>query len=233
MTFENTDVVILCGGLGTRFRAVIDNQPKGLASVAGKPILDRIIDDLIEQGAKRIILCVGYLSEQIVEYYGNRTDVEFRFSTEDTPLGTGGAVKNATPLIQADKVLVLNGDSLCSISFQDLLLYHEKNESFLTVVTSYSKDIGDYGNLSLDEKGKILSFREKVKSDGSPLISAGIYLMNKDALNEIQGEYPISIEVDFFPEVVTKHNCMGYMTESEVMDIGTPERYKKINEILN
>ena len=229
---QDCDAIILCGGLGTRFREVMDDRPKGLAPVAGKPILELLVDDLVSQGIKRIILCVGHLRGHIIDYFKDRNDVEILFSIEETPLGTGGALKNAKGLIRSDHFLVLNGDSLCETYYGSLFNYHQEKGSFVTIVVSPVEESIDYGNVVLDAYGQILSFQEKVSTQVPALISAGIYLLNTEALSQMKCTYPLSIEQDFFPLIVHERPCFGFQISSQVLDIGTPERYKKISEQL-
>src|SRR5690349_21298843 len=108
------DAAILCGGKGTRLQPVISDLPKGLAPVRGRALLDILVEDLVAQGLRRIILCVGHMKEQIISHFSGRRDADFLFSEETAPLGTGGAVKNAAEFIRSDPFLVMNGDSMCS-----------------------------------------------------------------------------------------------------------------------
>ena len=85
-----TDALILCGGLGTRFRVVREDIPKALAPVQGTPLIDLLLDDLIAQGFRRIILATGHLGYQLKNYVKRRTDAEYIISNEPKPLGTGG-----------------------------------------------------------------------------------------------------------------------------------------------
>ena len=97
---EIPDVFILCGGQGTRFRAVREDIPKALAPINGVPFLDLLLDNLISQGCQRIILGTGYLSEQIEFYLQQRSDAEYLISREDAPLGTGGAIQLCSAIFQ-------------------------------------------------------------------------------------------------------------------------------------
>jgi D-glycero-alpha-D-manno-heptose 1-phosphate guanylyltransferase len=229
---QNCDAIILCGGLGTRFRVVMENRPKGLAPVAGKPILELIVDDLVSQGIKRIILCVGHLRVHIIDYFEDRSDVEILFSIEEKPLGTGGAVRNASNQVKSQHVLILNGDSLCKISFNDFCRFHHVNGSFLSMVVTPAENSKDYGNIALGEKGRIVSFKEKFTADNPSLVNGGIYLMQSSGMQSLQGSYPISIEHDFFPNIIKTEQCFGYILKDEVLDIGTPERYHNINQLM-
>ena len=232
-TLNQIDVLILCGGLGTRFRQVSDSIPKGLAPVGGKPLIELQIDALVANGARRIILCVGHLSDQIMTYFKDRQDVEIEFSEEKTPLGTGGALKNASRLIRTDLIVAMNGDSLCTVDYPSFVQQHREKKGYLSIVVSPSENTADYGTIELNTKNRILSFEEKtVKNTDQPaMVNAGVYLMEKTALSDMKGKYPISIERDFFPKIVKTKPCFAFPIPSMVQDIGTPERYRKINQL--
>ena len=100
-TTAEIDVLVLCGGVGSRLHPLISDRPKGMALIGGRPFLDILVEDLLKQGFRRIIFCVGHLKEQIIARYKSRDDAEYLFSQEDVPLGTGGAVQNALPLVAA------------------------------------------------------------------------------------------------------------------------------------
>ena len=95
----NTDALILCGGLGTRFRVVMEDIPKALAPVQGTPFIDLLLDDLIAQGFLRIILATGYLGNQIEHHVKQRKDAEYIISNESKPLGTGEEQSNLQKII--------------------------------------------------------------------------------------------------------------------------------------
>ncbi len=219
-----TDVFILCGGQGTRLRSVVSDKPKVLVEVGGKPFLDILLEDLFHQGFKRIVLGVGYLRSHIIERY--QGDKRIFFSEEEKPMGTGGAVKYAAPLITSEHLLVMNGDSFCEVDYACLQGFHFSKGALLSMVLTQSTDRTDTGNVTLDASGRIIDFQEK--SGTSSLINAGIYLMHRDALTYMPSEDVFSIEHDFFPSILKKP-CYGFVMESKVMDIGTPERYHIIN----
>ena len=120
---ENTDVLILCGGLGKRFREVRNEIPKVLAPVQGAPFIDLLLDDLVAQGFSRIILATGYLGDHHEHYVNQRTDPEYIISKEPKTLGTGGAIKYAEKHFQSSEILVMNGDSRTKINYFSLSVY--------------------------------------------------------------------------------------------------------------
>jgi len=114
--------VILSGGLGTRLRSVVSDRPKVMAMVAGRPFLTHLLDQLVESGIRKTVLCTGYMAELIQNELGERyRNMELAYSVEDTPLGTGGALRNAIGQISGNMLLVLNGDSYCSCHIADFM----------------------------------------------------------------------------------------------------------------
>ena len=110
MDLSKLDTVILAGGLGTRLQPVLKDKPKCLAPIDGIPFIDILLDDCIEQGLQRFIICVGYLKEQVIEHLCKRNDCIIVFSEEDTPLGTGGAsiIKIFRPILYFETINILN-----------------------------------------------------------------------------------------------------------------------------
>ena len=160
---QNIDVVILCGGLGKRLQSVIHNQPKVLAKIWDTTFLDILLNKISTYGFKNIILCTGHLKENIkkyVEYYYNNTnDYNIKFSEEETPLGTGGAIKNAKLLINSDNFIVMNGDSICDIDFNEFYKFHINNNAIISIILSNST------NASLGTPSTFSYIAFKISSD--------------------------------------------------------------------
>ena len=165
------DVFILCGGQGTRFREVREDIPKVLAPINDVPFLDLLLNDLVDQGCRRIILGTGYLSDQIESHIKKRSDADYIISVEKLSLGTGGAIRHAMPLFQSDQVLVLNGDSYIAFSVNKLLHFHKSRQAEATILLSSGTKGIDYGNVELGEDHRILSFYEKPKHSEGQLVN--------------------------------------------------------------
>jgi NDP-sugar pyrophosphorylase family protein len=226
------EVLILCGGLGTRLRSMFPDIPKGLATIGNKTFLDIQVDELLDIGFQRFIFCVGHLKNKIIERFQTREGGDFLFSEEEKPLGTGGAVKNAESLIKGDRFFILNGDSLCHLDFREFYQNHLSQEAFLSIVLSQALNVEDYGNVIIDNSGKIQSFQEKIKKKGEGLINGGIYLIEREALSMMPSNFPFSLEHDVFPHLLNQKKCSGFVVKSDVLDIGTPERYQNINQLM-
>lgn len=119
---------ILCGGQGTRLRPVIGDLPKCLAPVAGRPFLSYVLENLNSQGVERFVLCLGHGHKQVTRVpWKCSGDTRVFFSIEEEPLGTGGALRNALPLLDTDPVLVVNGDTFCKFELNSLLQEYNQN----------------------------------------------------------------------------------------------------------
>ena len=217
------DAIILAGGAGTRLRLVVSDRPKVLADVAGRPFLDMLIENLSAAGFKRIILSVGFMKDDIKGRYAQTGGV--LFAEEATPLGTGGGAKHAVALAHGDDVLVMNGDSYVTggVDLAAFRNFHKAKGADVTIMLARPRKEKDYGAVSVDRDGRIVRFSEKADESGEHFMSAGIYFLKRSAFEKMpQGAF--SIETDFFPKLVGKA-FYGFVTDGEVVDIGTPERY--------
>jgi len=221
------DAVILAGGLGKRLRSLVDDRPKPMATIRGRPFLDILIDDLTRQGFRRFILCVGHRGDQIVAHLRSRADAEFVFSEERVPLGTGGAIRHAAHLLHSDPFLALNGDSLCRIDYERFIAFHRERNAAASIAVAPARGRSDGGTVELADDARIVRFREKASdaSAASAYINAGIYLLHRDLPASWPQSDPFSLERDVFPQLVSGKNCHGFVVDAEVVDIGTPERY--------
>jgi len=221
----SADAVILCGGLGTRLRPVSGDLPKVLMLFAGKPFIDILIESLLPFGFRRFILCVGHLQEKVRAHFRAR-DYEVLFSEEAEPLGTGGAVKNARPFIAGSSFLLLNGDSICPTDLNRFHDFHVRKGGVLSIVLTRPLSENAYGMVELDREDRIVAFREKAEARKGSFINAGIYLAECGIFDLMPEAARFSLETDLIPAVLP-HGCYGLVTEAELIDIGTPERYAR------
>jgi NDP-sugar pyrophosphorylase family protein len=231
MDISSIDVLILCGGLGTRLRSVTGCHPKSLAKVGTQPFLDILIEYLYQFGFRRFILGVGYKAEHIKRHYLRLKypDMHIVFSEEKMPLGTGGAVKNAKQLIRSDDFLVLNGDSFVEFDAIRLLLFHQKKDAIITILVRQNADHADYGNIKLGLDSRLTSFVEKKNQTGKTYINAGVYVFKKEMFRAMPRKKKFSLEKEVFPRLVVAGSVFGLRTKGYFVDIGTPERYADAN----
>jgi len=228
---KNIDVLILCGGLGKRLRKIVSDRPKSLALIQNRPFLDILLSQLFKQGFKRFVLCIGFKGRKIRDYFtkcsGNK-NIEFSF--ESTPLGTGGAIKKARRHINSNPFLVLNGDTLCKVNFENLIKAHLKHKSLLTIVLAKDKKNKNTGKVRIDKRKRVIEFTEKAGASSKYFNSAGIYLMQKDIFSFMH-KNKFSLEYDLLPSLLSR-KCFGFATRAGFIDIGTPEEYRLAQRLI-
>lgn len=225
------DVVILAGGLGKRLAGVTGGGQKVLVEVNGKPFISILIDYIASQGGERFILCTGHGADAVERYLKDtHKEQEIVFSREETPLGTGGAIKKGSTLVQTPTFLAMNGDCFCVIDYNALIAFHGAKAAKATLAITHLDDARDYGTIEVNDKREILAFKEK--QPGSAFINTGTYCLDRNVFSLAETKDKFSIEYDFFPHLVGK-GFYGFEVENKFIDIGTPERYAWAQEHLN
>jgi D-glycero-alpha-D-manno-heptose 1-phosphate guanylyltransferase len=226
--------IILVGGMGTRLRSVVASKPKVLASIGERSFLELLVCQLRSQGIRHLVMCTGYLADQIESRFGDGRiwGVSIEYSKEQTPLGTAGAMKLAQRYLRdIPEFLVLNGDSFLEIAFHDLMVFHREHDGALaTMAVLRVKDTSRYGSVQVDASDRITAFTEKAGSNPSGLVNAGVYVFSQAVWQHIP-EGPASLEKDLFPRLL--HRGL-YAQEQHGMfiDIGTPADYARAQRLL-
>lgn len=231
------EAILLCGGLGTRLRSVVSDRPKPMADIAGKPFLHYLVKMLSESGVKHLIFALGYMGEQIEAYFQSGEDygLSISYSYEDSPLGTGGAIRNALSNVSGENVLVLNADTYFHTDYESLLREQIKNKAAMTIASRKIEDISRYGAILKDESGRILRWNEKMSSDQAEApcpgeINGGIYVMQKSLIEKIP-EGKQSLENDCIPAWLEDGLYLQAVpSDGYFMDIGIPEDYAQFKE---
>lgn len=229
---EETTAIILAGGLGTRLRTVVSDRPKVLAPVAGRPFVTYLLDQLRDAGISDIVLSTGYLAEQfetiIGQCYG---DQAIRYCHEESPLGTGGAVKLAGRMVQRDCVLVMNGDSYTDVDLADLVGGHQQQGQDASLLLVSVDDASRYGTVKVGVDGRVVEFLEKQTITGGGLINSGIYVLGKYLLEEIP-DGKCSLETDVLPNWLRRWQVRAYITQNPFIDIGIPKAYERSHRFM-
>ncbi|EAH6287963.1 nucleotidyltransferase family protein [Campylobacter coli] len=215
--------IVLAGGLGTRLKSVVQDLPKPMAPINGKPFLAFVLEYLKKQGIAEVILSVSYKYELIQEYFKDEFEgMKIRYNVEKELLGTGGAIKDALKLIQ-NQVYVLNGDTIFDIDLKKLFL----NNSKICIALKQMQNFDRYGTVNVDDQGIVTSFEEKVfKKQG--LINGGIYLLKKDIFDNFDLEKKFSFE-KFLQENFELLKIQTQIFNDYFIDIGVPEDYMRFN----
>lgn len=221
------EAIILAGGLGTRLRSVVNDVPKCMAPVNDIPFINFIITYLKKEGVERFIFSLGYKSEIVIDYV-NKTfpDLDKAYVIEDTPLGTGGAIKLACSKATGTDVLILNGDTLFNINLKDLSEFHTDKKADFTVALKEMRNFSRYGSVEIDKNYAIKAFNEKSYCEKG-FINGGIYALNinsfmAEALPDI-----FSFEKDFLEKNIGNKKFYGLECEYYFIDIGIPEDYDR------
>ncbi len=224
-------VIILAGGLGTRLRDVINDVPKPMADINGRPFLELLLDNLLFFGASEFIICVSYLKEHIINYFGtNYKTIPIYYSVEEEPLGTGGAIKQAFELYHIENALVINGDSFLQLDYAQF--YKQNLEQKLAIALRYVENANRYGLVEL-KNNIVKSFTEKKDEQKAGYINGGIYYINK-SLFENTTKKVFSFETEILEKVVHEINVPAIIADNYFIDIGIPESYyKACNELID
>ncbi len=224
--------LILVGGLGTRLRSVLSDRPKALAPVGGRPFLAFLFDQLQTAGVRRAVLCTGYRAHQVEETFGPRYgDLALAYSREETPLGTGGALRLALPLLEGETALVLNGDSYVDCPLGEFHAWHRDHGFPGSLLLTWVEDAARFGTVEADGAGRIQAFREKQGLHQPGWINAGVYLLARRLLEALPADRPVSLEREGFPAWLAG-GLGGYARRAAFLDVGTPESLARAEAFL-
>lgn len=225
-------VVILAGGRGERLKPVTDTIPKPMISVNGKPFLHYQLERLRSSAFLDIVLLVGYRAEQVRDYCGDgsRTGQRIRYSYEKTPLGTGGAIKNAEKILD-NEFMILNGDTYLEIDY-DLLVDYFHGAGTLGVIVAYADGRGQIPcNMKLDSTNCVIHYDKRATS-GMTHVDAGVAIFKKEILNIVPAGRFCSLEEEIYARVIERRELAAFPTETPFYDMGTPVGLKSLERIL-
>ncbi|MGC8863046.1 MAG: nucleotidyltransferase family protein [Armatimonadota bacterium] len=224
---------ILAGGKGTRLRPVVPDRPKVLAEINGRPFVFYLLEYLAGYGIRRVILCTGFMSEQVRHTVGREfAGIKVSYSRETEPLDTAGALRLALRRIDSDPVLVLNGDSLFTADLEEFYCRHTTSGATGSLLLVEMTDCRRYGTVRTDDSGRVISFEEKSDRPGSGYVSAGVYILSRQIVESIPPGKPVSIEREVFPAWVGR-GLYGFVGNGSFIDIGTPESYTLAGSLLD
>lgn len=212
-------------------RPLTQALPKPMLPVGEKPFLEYILERLKEYGITHIVLCVGYRWQKIQKYFrdGRQWGMRIQYSVEETPLGTGGAIKHAASLLE-EEFIVVNGDTYLEIDYHDFLAFYKKVKHPVIALTEV-EHAERYGIVEHDNRHRIISFTEKGKGEGKHWINGGVYLFQKKVLASIP-KGKVSVEREVFPVLAKKGLLSAYLCKGLFVDMGTPESYERAKKLF-
>lgn len=225
-------VLILAGGLGTRLRSAFASGPKSMAPIGGRPFLEFLLRQIRDAGFRHVLLCVGYGRDQIEQWLsdGRKWGLHVRYSVEDEPRGTAGAVKLASGLIHSETFLLLNGDSFFAVDLNKLVQAHLESGALVTMALAKVQNPGRYGTVDLTSSGEISRFCEKkekaVDTRRWHLVNGGVYAFRKSVLDIVPESGVVSLEREIFPQLLAK-GIKGFISDGYFIDIGIPDDFRR------
>ncbi|MGB8451179.1 MAG: NDP-sugar synthase [Anaerocolumna sp.] len=226
--------LFLAGGLGTRLKPLTDKLPKPMVPIMNKPLLERTMLNLIKCGITEVVISTCYQPEYIKNYFGDGKDfnLKIEYIVEDSPMGTGGAIKLAQDYFE-ESFVVYNSDIISDINLNKMIDYHKSSQAVATIAVTQVKDPSMYGVIEYDSDGYAISFKEKPKPGEtySKSINAGIYIFEPEIFQAIDSDGAVSIEREIFPKLLEENKKIGiYQSGSYWMDIGNIEKYTQTHK---
>jgi len=230
-------LIILAGGKGTRMGELARQLPKPMLPIAGKPLLEHQIALARRYGITDVILLTGHLGDMIEDYFGDGAEfgVRIRYHREASPLGTAGALKEIEPWIE-DDFLVFYGDIVMDVALDRLTAFHRAHRPLATLVVHPNNHPHDSDLLAMDAAGRITGFFPKPRPSGvyyRNLVNAALYVLSPELLRAIPLGQFADLGRDIFPALVQGGApVFGYNTPEYLADVGTPERFRKVEADL-
>ena len=222
--------ILLVGGMGTRLMPLTHDTPKPMLPIAGLPVTEHQLIAAKRAGIKTIVLATSYLSEVFTPYFGDgsKWGLDLRYAVEETPLGTGGAIKNAATALNLtagsdEPIVIFNGDVLSSHDLGKQIQEHINHQADVTLHLTHVDDARAYGCVPVDENGRVTAFLEKMENPITNTINAGSYVFHPSVIETIAANTVVSVERDVFPALVAAgEKIYGYVEDAYWLDIGTP-----------
>lgn len=224
-------LVILCGGLATRLRPLTEKIPKSMIIFKNKPFLWYQLELVKKHQIYDIVLCVGYLSNQIKNYFkkGKELGINIEYSEEKEPLGTAGALKNAEPLLD-NEFFIMNGDSYLKFDYNKIFNYFKMRNKLALMVVYHNYNKFDISNVSVDND-LIKSYNRKIQTSDMTYIDAGLYVFKKEVLKLIPSNTKIMLD-DIFVKLIKQKQLLGYETYQRFYEIGSVNGLKELKKFL-
>lgn len=221
--------LILAGGKGRRLQPYTTTIPKPLMPIGDKAIMEIVVQQLKEYGFSDIIMSIGHLGELIMAFFGDgsKYDVKIEYTKEDKPLGTAGPLS----LIRDDvkePFLMMNGDVLTNINYQELMDYHQEKGGVATVALNKRVVNIDFGVTEIDDENRIVGYKEKPVINY--LVSMGVYIFNPEVLDYVEDDTYFDLP-DLINRLISNGETVnGYVFNGYWLDIGRHDDYERANQ---
>lgn len=219
----------MSGGTGTRLRPLTCDLPKPMVPIFNKPVMEYGIELLKKYNIDDIAVTLHYLPNMIIDYFedGNKLDVKLNYYIEDTPLGTGGSVKNAEDFLDST-IVVISGDAFTNIDLKKAYDFHKEKRSKATLILKRESVPLEYGIVITNEDGRVIRFLEKPSWGEvfSDTINTGIYILEPEVFHYYEKGDNFDFSKDLFPRLLRDNVPMyGYITDEYWCDVGDLNSY--------
>src|SRR6266849_809342 len=225
--------VVMAGGEGSRLRPLTINRPKPMVQIVNKPCLGHIFDLLLRHGIDDAFVTLQYLASVIQDSYGDGggLGLRLRYSIEETPLGTGGSVRQIVDQL-ADTFIVISGDAMTDIDLSKVVAFHQERGAAVTLTLVHVPNPLEYGVVITNEDGRIAKFLEKPSWGEvfSDTINTGIYVLEPRVLNRYMVGDAFDFSKDLFPQLLADGEPLfGYIASGYWTDVGSIPEYARAN----
>lgn len=227
--------ILLVGGFGTRLSPLTKRTPKPMLPIANLPVTEHQLLAAKAAGITKVVLATAYLAETFTPYFGDgsKWGIELKYALEREPLGTGGAIRNATEMIlseisENESIVVFNGDVLSQHDLAAQIELHQSSSAAVTLHLVSVEDARPYGCVPFDNNGHVTNFFEKMDNPISNTINAGCYVFNPQVIQEIELGKVVSVEREVFPDLLKRRKVVqAFVDDSYWLDMGTPKALLK------
>ena len=231
--------VVPAAGSGTRLRPLTDEKPKGLVTVADKPLLAHGFDRLVELDLDRIVVVIGYRGDQIREYFGHTyRDMPLRYGTQENRLGLAHAILQAEPHID-DDFLVYNGDNVILDSLRPVVRTYEHSDAdaVLLVENATRETARETGVVTTDDQGTVTALVEKPDDPPSTQITTGVYLLPHSIFEDCRSISPSDRDEYELIDAIDRLRDRGGVIQTVTLDgwrynVNTPQDVKAVTAKL-
>ncbi len=229
--------VVMAGGEGTRLRPLTTGKPKPLVPVMNRPIMEHIFMHLKSYGITEIVVTLYYLADQISGYFGDGSELglDIKYSIEESPLGTAGAVKQCEKYLKDDSFVIVSGDALTDARLDRAINFHRSRGSMATLLLARVPNPLEFGVVVTDNDGRIERFLEKPDWSNvfSDTVNTGMYVLEPEVFDLMENGKNTDWSQDVFPKMLEQQKALyGYVLgEDEYWcDIGNLEQYREAHE---
>jgi len=220
-------VVILCGGKGTRLSEYTEEIPKPLVEVGNKPILYHLMELYVHAGHKDFILCLGYKGEKIEEYFKGKREWNIKFMDTGENANKAERLMKVKDIIKGNTFLLSYGDDLSDVDINKVVDFHKKANKIVTLTAVPL--ISQFGVMEVNEKNEVTQFKEKPKL--SYLMNGGFYVMEKKIFNYIKRGYDLEKKV--FEDLIKEKQIAAFRHDGFWKSMNTLKDVIELNELYN